>query len=44
MEISNKINSIPSDINIHKTISKIMGNRKNSVDKGFDIDGLQQKR
>ena len=38
MEISNKINSIPSDINIHKTISKIMGNRKTTVINGKAID------
>ena len=37
-EISNKINSIPSDINIHKTISKIMGNRKTTVINGKAID------
>ena len=38
MEISNKINSIPSDINIHKTISKIMANRKTTVTNGKAID------
>ena len=38
IEISNKINSIPSDINIHKTISKIMANRKTTVINGKAID------
>ena len=37
-EISDKINTMPTEINIHKTISKILNIRKNSVDKGFDID------
>ena len=37
-EISDRINTIPAEINIHKTISKILNIRKNSVDKGFDID------
>ena len=37
-EISDKINTIPAEINIHKTISKILNVRKNSVDKGLDID------
>jgi len=38
LEISNKINSIPSTINIHKTISKILENRKSSVKNGIGID------
>ena len=38
MEISNKINSIPSEINIHKTISKILDNRKLCVKNGSGID------
>ena len=38
LEISNKINSIPNEINIHKTISKILDNRKISVNKGTGID------
>ena len=38
LNISNKINSIPSEINIHKTISKILENRKLSVEKGNGID------
>ncbi len=37
-EISNKINTIPVDKNIHKTISKIFNARKNSIDKGTAID------
>ncbi len=38
VEISNKINSIPREINIHKTISKILENRKTSVENGLGID------
>ncbi len=38
VEISNKINSIPNEINIHKTISKIIENRKLSVNNGIGID------
>ena len=38
LEISNKINSIPNEINIHKTISKILENRKLSVLKMAHID------
>ena len=38
LEISNKINSIPSEINIHKTISKILDNRKLCVKNGSGID------
>ena len=30
-EISNKINTIPGEINVHKTISKVIDNRKSSV-------------
>ena len=30
-EISNKINTIPEEINVHKTISKVIDNRKSSV-------------
>ena len=37
-EISKKINSIPEEKNIHKTISKILSFRKESVEKGNDID------
>ena len=36
--ISDKINSISSDLNIHKTISKILENRKLMVSKGRGID------
>ena len=38
LEISNKINTIPNEINIHKTISKILENRKLSVKNGSEID------
>ncbi len=38
VEISNRINSIPREINIHKTISKILENRKISVENGSGID------
>ena len=38
LNISNKINSIPLDKNIHKTISKIFNSRKDSIDKGIGID------
>ena len=37
-EISNKINTIPKNINLHKTISKILDNRKLSVKNGYGID------
>tara|TARA_B100001121_G_scaffold297804_1_gene304680 strand:- start:5238 stop:8111 length:2874 start_codon:yes stop_codon:yes gene_type:complete len=37
-EISNRINSIPEEINIHRTISKILDNRKLTVKKGTGID------
>ena len=37
-EISDKINNIPSKISIHKTISKILDNRKIAVAKGSGID------
>jgi len=37
-EISNKINTIPPEINLHKTISKILENRKLSVKNGKSID------
>ncbi len=36
--ISDKINIIPNEINVHKTISKIFQNRKKTIDQGFDID------
>jgi 2-oxoglutarate dehydrogenase E1 component len=37
-EISNKINSIPEEMNVHKTISKILENRKQTVINGGGID------
>ena len=37
-EISNKINIIPTEINVHKTISKILDNRKLAVKNGAGID------
>jgi 2-oxoglutarate dehydrogenase E1 component len=37
-EISEKINSVPSELNLHKTIIKIIQSRKNSVEKGIGID------
>ncbi len=36
--ISNKINVIPDETNVHKTISKIFQNRKKTIDQGFNID------
>ena len=36
--ISEKINSVPVEKNIHKTISKILNARKESVEKGTGID------
>ena len=38
IEISNRIHTIPNEINIHKTISKILDNRKISVKNGSGID------
>ncbi len=38
IEISNKINVIPQEINIHKTILKIFNNRKLVISKGQGID------
>ena len=37
-EISNRINTIPSEINIHKTISKILEKRRLNVKNGLGID------
>ena len=37
-EISDRVSLIPSEVNIHKTIDKILYNRKQSVDQGFGID------
>ena len=38
LNISNKINEVPSSANIHKTIKKILENRKIKVEQGFGID------
>ena len=38
LEISNKINSVPEELSLHKTIIKILNSRKESVKKGSDID------
>ncbi len=37
-DISKKINIVPSEYNIHKTIGKILDNRKQTVEQGFGID------
>ena len=36
--ISEKINSLPTDLNLHKTIIKILNYRKESIKKGSNID------
>ena len=38
LNISNKINEVPSDSNIHKTIKKILETRKKSIEQGSGID------
>ena len=38
LNISNKINEVPSDPNIHKTIKKILETRKKSIEQGSGID------
>ncbi len=38
LEISNKLNSVPQEVNIHKTIKKILENRKSNVSLGKKID------
>ena len=38
LDISNKINEVPSDSNIHKTIKKILETRKKSIEQGSGID------
>ncbi len=38
LEISEKINSLSADLNLHKTIIKILNNRKEAVKKGSNID------
>ena len=37
-EISERINSIPKEINIHKTILRVMDNRKSAISNGKGID------
>ncbi len=37
-EISDKINNVPKEINIHKTINKILEKRKLAISKGTGID------
>ena len=36
--ISEKINNIPKELNIHKTISRIFENRKQVIQQGYNID------
>ena len=38
LEISEKINTSSDDLNLHKTIVKILNNRKEAVKKGSNID------
>ena len=38
LKISEKINASPEELNLHKTIVKILNNRKVSVKNGFNID------
>ena len=38
LDISNKINTVPSEVNVHKTILKILENRKIKVENGAGID------
>ena len=38
LAISDKINSLPKDLNLHKTIVKILKNRKEVVKNGSNID------
>ena len=38
LNISNKINEVPSVSNIHKTIKKILETRKKNIEQGFGID------
>ena len=38
LSISEKIHSFPEDLNLHKTIVKILNNRKDAVKNGFNID------
>ena len=38
LSISEKINSLPNNLNLHKTIVKILNNRKEAVKEGSNID------
>ena len=38
LEISEKINSTPKELDLHKTIIKILNSRRDSVKNGFNID------
>ena len=37
-DISKKIHTVPSEVNIHKTIGKIFDNRKKTIEQGYAID------
>ena len=38
LEISEKINNVPSELNLHKTLNKILNTRRESISKGQGID------
>ena len=38
IDIGNKISSYPQSLNIHKTLARIIGNRKKMISSGADID------
>ena len=38
LAISEKINSLPKDLNLHKTIVKILNKRKEAIKNGYNID------
>jgi len=38
LDISKKIHTVPSEVNIHKTIGKIFDNRKKTIEQGYAID------
>ena len=38
LDIGNKISSYPENLNIHKTLARIIGNRKKMISSGEDID------
>ena len=42
IEISERINTVPENLNVHKTISKILENRRLSVSTKKELIGLQQ--